>query len=142
MSVRGSVLAQREGTGPFGSAIETVDLDKSWEGLHFLLSGSKEPSSHPEGFLVGHSSLPNTGEAEVFHYRVAQVRAINEALQRCTPEVLQQRYDGRLMREFNVYPACEWGVADCEYLLEYYERLRQFVARHAAEQNELLVVIC
>jgi hypothetical protein len=119
-----------------------LDLDKSWHGLHFLLSGTKDGGTEPQHFLLGEQTLPDTGEAEVFHYRAAQVRETDRILQASTPETLRKRFDGRQMRELDIYPAGEWDQAMLDYLLANFDDLRVFVAQQAAAGNELLVVLC
>ena len=142
MGVRASILASKPGQSRTGPTIESFDLDKTWHGLHFLLSGSAESVPGPGGFLLNGEQVENTGEAEVYLQGPSQVAAFNQLLTQVPPRTLLERYDPARMKALDIYPDTEWDQQDFDYLLEYYNRLRPFVHRHADAGHELLVLIC
>jgi Domain of unknown function (DUF1877) len=127
-------------------AFADLEIDKSWHGIHFLLTGTAWEGDAPLNFIatggeeVGDVDL-GYGPARVF--KSAEVKAIAAALAPLTAEVLKKRFDPSLMTRLEIYPTI-WDrphEADdnLEYLLESYEQLRAFVAG-AAENDEGLIV--
>ena len=46
------------------------------------------------------------------------------------------------MKALELYPALDWNHGDFDNLLDYVDRLRAFVRRHAELGHELTVLIC
>jgi hypothetical protein len=133
-------LALAEGEG------ESTDLDKSWHGIHYLLTGTAWEGDEPLNFLVA-GGRP-VGDIDVGYgpARVlssAETRVAHHALARLTEDDLRARFNPADMMKKEVYPEI-WDRSPEEddtlgYLLEYVETLKSFLAQ-AVERNQGLVV--
>jgi len=133
------------GRGTFTGAHDELSLDKAWHGVHYLLSGSPEPTAAPLGQAVlGGTEIGDDfsgyGEARVFD--PSQVAEISEAL--AAPETeraVVERYDPARMSELQIYP---FGWEDEEdnrdWVLVSFRDLRGFYADAAA--NGWAIVTC
>ena len=119
-----------------------MDMDKTWHGLHFLLSGSADPVHGAAGFLLNGEEVEEVGDADVYIHTAAEVAEFSKLLTATTARDLLDRYDSRQMKALELYPKLDWDQGDFDYLLEYYNRLRPFVQCHADLGNELMVIIC
>jgi hypothetical protein len=132
----------------FGGATnghEELEIDKSWHGIHFLLTGNAWEGSLPLGFIVsgGEEVGDDLGYGPARALRSEAVRQIDAALEPLSREELGSRFDAPRMTEQEVYP---FGWSDdpdgeLEYLLEYYGELREFVRRTAERGHGLLVYL-
>ena len=132
------VLAEGEGL--------STDLDKSWQGIHYLLTGTSWEGDKPLNFLVaGGRSVGDIdvgyGPARVLSS--AETRAAHEALAQLTEDDLRVRFNPADMMKKEIYPEI-WDRSPEEddtlgYLLEYTRTLRGFLAQ-AVERKQGLVV--
>ena len=111
-------------------------------GVHFLLSGSTEPIHGPAGFLLNGEAVEDDGDAEVYLHAAEEVAAFDLLLTATTARELIDRYDPKRMKALELYPALDWNHGDFDNLLDYVDRLRAFVRRHAELGHELTVLIC
>ena len=124
---------------------EEMDIDKSWNALHFLLTGTGMDGEFPENFLI--LGGDEVGDIDVGYgparaIMANQVHMIHELLQSTSTEELMSRYDAEKMMAENVYPEIWTSGADAEnreYTSEFYKELKQFIA--AAASRNLGVVI-
>lgn len=142
MGTRATIHALQPAAPLTGPILDTLELDKAWHGVHFLLSGSRDGGSGIEGFLLSGDQIEEAGDAEVFYHSPQNVAAFAELLHQTPPSLLRERFNGDRMDALNIYPESRWSQAALDYLIEYYERLREFVSKHALEANALIVVIC
>jgi len=125
---------------------QICDLDKTWHGLHHLLSGgSFEDSTFPEGWIVEHGQPVGDldlgyGPARVFH--AEQAAAIARLLEDTPPEILAARFDPEKMDRLQIYPDA-WQRDDhaLPWLLETYRPLRSFTAATRDRGHGLMVVL-
>jgi hypothetical protein len=122
-----------------------LDVDKSWHGLHFLLTGSAWEGTFPLNFIAsgGQEVGDDLGYGPARGLTGGEVQQIDAALQELPPAELVQRFDADRMTELEIYP---FGWAhdpdgEREYLLEYYTDLRAFVRRTAERGDALLVYL-
>jgi hypothetical protein len=141
MGIRATIHALRPETQLTGPFLDTLELDKAWHGIHYLLCGSGEGGSGIEGFLLNGHRIEEGGDAEVFYHSPQNVTAFAELLYHSPANLLRQRFNGDHMDTLNIYPESRWNQTALDYLIEYYERLREFASKHALEENALLVVI-
>lgn len=122
-------LLERVGEGD-DSANPTIDLDKSWHAIHFMLTGDAWGGAPPlVNAVMGGTEL---GEEEVGgpvrYLTHEEVRAVADALTDIKPEDLGGRYDPARLEKADIYPNI-WerdGADALEYVLGYYELLRDF----------------
>lgn len=122
-----------------------VDIDKSWDGILFLLTGQNVANTdHPlakvlfSGQLIDEEQDMGYGPA---HYLTPeQVKELNQQIATITIADLKQKYDPKRMEEMEVYPTIWESEGDeaFDYLSEYFKELQQ-VYSNAAENNEAII---
>ena len=122
-----------------------LDIDKSWHGLHFLLTGSAWEGSFPLNFIVagGQEVGDDLGYGPARGLTSTEVAQVDAALEPLTSDELGQRFDAQRMTELQIYP--DGWTHDPEgergYLLDFYADLRAFVHRTAGQGHALLVYL-
>jgi hypothetical protein len=119
-----------------------VDIDKSWEGIIFLLTGQRFATDHPlvrvlfSGQLIDEEQDLGYGPA---HYLTSEeVVSINEEISALTGDWLKEGFDAERMMQLEVYPAI-WKDDDAfEYLADGFSTLRQTYAE-AAKNGEAVI---
>jgi hypothetical protein len=136
-------LAHR--AGPGGAKREVLSLEKAWHGVHYLLAGTREPG--PElrsqavlgGVELGDDPEGFSGYGPARYFRSARVRELSEALHR--PEVEAEaaaRFDLAKMTQLQIYPGWRAGDQDKQWLMDAFQRLRDFYSS-AATQGRAIV---
>ena len=122
---------------------EHTYLDKSWHGIHYLLTGSDWAGEPPLNFLVsgGRAVEIDDEDARVLDSR--KVQELNEALAGIDEAYLRRRFNPAEMMRLNIYPTI-WDrdpVKDDTfgYCLEYFQILQAYIAK-AAERRLGIVV--
>ena len=108
------------------------DADKSWHGIHYLLTGSAERGSFPLNFIM--EGGQQVGDEEVGYgpariFTPSETAEIDAALSGFTEQSLRDRYDGRAMDKAKVYPQI-WGRETEDnfcYAWESFLALREFI---------------
>jgi Domain of unknown function (DUF1877) len=131
-----------------GEKREVLSLEKAWHGVHYLLTGAAEPGpelrsqavlggvelgSDPEGF---------SGYGPARYFRAAQVRELSEELRR--PEVESEavaRFDPAKMSQLQIYPGWRAGEQDKEWLMDAFQRLRDFYSSAAAQGRAIITCL-
>mgnify|MGYP003581422094 CR=1 FL=1 len=109
-----------EGDGDF------LDVDKSWHGIHFLLTGSAWEGDAPLKWVV----LAPTEIGEDVGYGPArilkppEVAEVSKALVPITVDQLRVRYDCEVMNKSEIYPQ-GWAHDDADYILGNFEDLKK-----------------
>lgn len=130
-----------------GGKHEMLSLEKAWHGVHYLLAGTVEPG--PElrsqavlgGVELGDDPEGFAGYGPVRYFRAAQVRELSEELHR--PEVESEaaaRFDPARMSRLQIYPGWRTGEPDKEWLMDAFQRLRDFYLSAAAQG--LAIITC
>jgi hypothetical protein len=130
------------------SAGEELDVDKAWQGIHFLLTGTALEGDPPLNFILGGGEW--LGDVDVGYgparaFKSHEVQAIAAALNGVPPESLRERFDPKTMMDDEVYPEI-WDRDPAEddtlgYLLHNYDDLRAFVRRRAERREGMLVYL-
>ena len=117
-----------------------IDLDKAWEPLHFLLTGTAMEGKEPACFLA--SGGEELGDEDLGYTSIRaltpdQVAAFDRHLAALTTDELRRRFDVKRMVELRIYPKSRGKTTSDEetlkHLLETFEELRLFVRETAAE---------
>lgn len=88
--------------GPFE---EVLDLDKSWNILHYLFTGHSDAASAPgDALLSGEPIGRDLGYGPLRAHDVAETRAFRDFLEPLTTERLVGRMDFKQMASLRVYP--------------------------------------
>lgn len=127
-----------------------VDLDKAWNCLHYLLTGTPRDGEGPLAFLlkggtaVGDEDLGGMGPARVF--TPGELNVIADALLPVTRQTLVARFDLKKLEALDVYPG-RWSELNLrsDYDLGYYfgpfEELKRVLERGRAERLGMIVWI-
>ncbi|MBS1667629.1 MAG: YfbM family protein [Bacteroidetes bacterium] len=121
-----------------------VDIDKSWDGIVFLLTGQGIANAeHPllrvlfSGQIIDEEQDLGYGPA---HYLTPeQVAELNNQIAKITIADLKQKYDPKKMTELEVYPTI-WDEGDqaFAYLSEYFVTVQQ-VYFEATKNGEAII---
>jgi len=131
--------------GSYPELPRSLDLDKAWHLIHFLLTGEAWGGDGPLGQVVlGGKELPDT-DAGCGPFRTLdpqEVREISEALASPDAQSLWLRFDPASAEAAQIYPQ-GWVGDDIEreYGCQNYEALRLFFAASAADGDALLMYI-
>jgi hypothetical protein len=129
-----------EGFGPFAE----LDVDKAWHGIHFLLTGSQWEGEPPLDFIVNGGKRigdEDVGYGPARGFSPSEVKLVAAALSTIGPEQFAGRYNAEALARAKIYPEI-WmrdGDEARDYLVTYFDELRDFVIG-AAESGEALVV--
>ena len=128
---------------------EAGDIDKSWHGIHFLLTGSAEEGNPPLDFLLGGGA--DVGDEDVGYgparaFTSAETRAIAIALAALSDDELRRRFAPDAMMKAGIYPEI-WDRDPSDddtlgYLMEYVKVIRDTLATVTARGHGLLVYLC
>ena len=120
-----------------------INIDKSWEGILFLLTGQGlKKNNHPlmrvlfSGQNVDENMDLGYGPAE--YLTPEQVKEIDAQLSKITIEELTEKFDPERMTELRVYPNI-WQEEDIVYYLLAYFREVQLLYSTAAENSEAII---
>lgn len=122
------------------------DIDKSWDGIIYLLTGQNSSSGHPLAKLFFSEQLidkdQDLGTGPAHYLLPAQVQELHAALGGIQPGALKERFDAAAMTAAGVYPGNAWqeeGTDD--YLAEYFELVQEVLATAAARGEALITFI-
>jgi hypothetical protein len=126
----------------------STDLDKSWHGIHYLLTGTAWEGLPPLNFLVAGGREVGTldvgyGPARVF--TAAETRAVRDALSKLGDDDLRARFNAADMMKREIYPGI-WDRSPEEddtlgYLLEYLRILRGYLSQAVDQEHGLVVYL-
>jgi Domain of unknown function (DUF1877) len=89
-----------------GSLGALGDMEKTWHGVHYLLTGTAWEGEAPLNFLLagGKEVDIEVGQAPVLTHTSAETRAIATALAALSDAELRARYDPAEMMRLEIYP--------------------------------------
>jgi Domain of unknown function (DUF1877) len=116
---------------------ESLDFDKEWHAVHFLLTKSGGATDNPLSLLIGnHPEVgPDHGYGAAWLAPAEALAAFHDALAIESNEALVAAYDSAAMVAEDVYIAetlHEEGEEALGFLLQHVDRLRVFAARGKA----------
>jgi hypothetical protein len=123
-----------------------LELDKSWEGLFYLLTGfsiDKHQSAKPplSWVILSHQIIDeeqDLGNGPAHYLTPSQVQLVSDALSSVSEEDLRLKYDSATMMQLAVYPQI-WNEEDAlPYLVDYFNKLKPFYEK-AANQGEAII---
>ena len=140
-SLAGAILDEASGE----DLPDVLQLDKAWNGIHWLLALDQGQTNAPESKLIygGTEIGQDVGYGPGRYLTPAEVRAAAGGLAKISRDVLVKRYNPREMDDAGVYPSM-WSDEPQEglrWLLESYDRLAPFVQDAASKGNALLTFV-
>ncbi len=126
-----------------------IDVDKSWEGLFFLLTGkSLATAKEASAPLVWTLTPPNEidpdqdiGYGPATYTTSEQTKEISSALNKISTDDLRGRYNGQLMMEMGIYPEVWNDIDSLEYLMEEFNSMKDFYNKATAENQAVIFFI-
>jgi len=123
------------------------DVDKAWQAIHYLLTGTAEPTDSLLGFLYsGGTTIKDTdvGYGPPRAYTSAQVASVAAELSALDRDTLYRRYKPKEMDEQDVYPQI-WardGEEGFDYAWQHFEGLRSLLTEAHRRRQGVLVFHC
>lgn len=135
------VLKPLRDAGAFGEDPDVLELDKSWHTLHYLITGSAEPTDSALGraILGGKEIGPDLGYGPARLLTAPEVQETARALSQVSPADLTQRFDLTKMSAAGIHACHDDG--ELALALEYFERLKPFYAESAVRGSAMLSYI-
>jgi hypothetical protein len=128
-----------------GSLGALGDMEKSWHGVHYLLTGTAWEGEPPLNFLLagGREVDIEVGQAPARTHTGAETRAIATALAAVSDDELRARYDPAEMMRLEIYPEI-WdrgSEQDRDVLFDSIASLRRLLDIVVARGYGLMVTI-
>lgn len=104
-----------------------LDIDKSWHGIHFLLTGSAKEGDAPLSWVI-FAPLALGDDAGCGPARLLapeQVDELSKALAPITPDKVKKKCNWQAMNDAEIYPQ-NWRDGDEDYLGENFASLKRF----------------
>lgn len=126
-----------------------LDIDRSWEAIHYLLCGDIADGNPPLGYVVPMTSDKGIefGSFGAFSLRAEQVAEALEAMSELDEAQLRLRYNFHAMVEEEVYPLEQGVVTDEDedaffaFMLQHFNEIRRFFGQVAAEGKGIIFYI-
>ena len=127
----------------------SMDIDKAWGGILYLLTGSPFASGRPEDEVDSLNRIffsaqffdedIDVGYGPAHYLTPEQVAGIHRKIASLTEADLKAHYDPEAMsEEEELYPSLDWDDEDFEYLYSHFQALQSFFAT-AASRGEAIV---
>jgi Domain of unknown function (DUF1877) len=123
----------------------SVDIDKAWHGIHWLLTGSEAPTAEtPSDVIFGGEPFgEDLGYGPARLLSIEGVGRVAQVLERVDADALRVRMDPAAMQRAGVYPEI-WDEEDVldEYLLPALRQLRIFYDTAAKAGQAVIQTLC
>jgi Domain of unknown function (DUF1877) len=129
----------------------SLDLEKTWHGLHFLLTGDSVGSPPHSWVIFGNYSVGGDDNQLLYGYSFIglryllpdEVSTVAKLLTSITVEDLKANFLPKVMQEVSIYPDI-WtrdGEDALNWLLGYYPYLVSFYQKAASEKKAVLMYV-
>ena len=125
-----------------------LDIDKSWQLIHFLLCKNTENGKPPMGYVVPMSDENELdfgySDARIFYLTKQQVKEASDYLNSLSDDTLKNMYDFKEMQENGVYPIDknEPDTGLYEYIYFYLTAVRKFFLQTAEKEYAIIFSVC
>ena len=127
----------------------SMDIDKAWGGILYLLTGKAFASGSPEDEVDSLNRIffsaqffdedMDVGYGPAHYLTPEQVAGINRKIASLTEADLKSHYDPEAMnKEKKLYPSLDWNEKIFDYLYFHFQALQSFFAT-AASKGEAIV---
>ncbi|WP_322903525.1 YfbM family protein [Paenibacillus campi] len=122
-----------------------LDIDKSWQAIHFMLCNRLDNGTPPQGYVVPMISeqFLEFGQYGAFYLLPEQVQQASVFLQSLTEAELSKLYHFDVLAEAQIYPIYEGdnGAEFFEYVAEYVQQIQSFYAETVLKQQGIIFYI-
>ena len=120
-----------------------IDIDQSWDGIVFLLTGkSFENNTHPLAKVLSSEQLideeQDLGYGPAQYVSAEQVKELHEQIATISTDELRTRFNANKMKEANVFPDVWENPDTVDYLIEYFETIKEVYA--LAHKNDEAII--
>ncbi|MEQ8787302.1 MAG: YfbM family protein [Pirellulaceae bacterium] len=118
----------------------SIDIDKAWHGIHFMLTGEKYDGTPPHSDVIFATSTvgDDVGYGPARYLTAPEVVAVADALRELPRDDFAKRYDAAALAANDIYPQVWNGDEDLDYLLSWYDTLRAYYLDAASKGNAML----
>ncbi len=115
-----------------------IDIDKSWQAIHYILTKDPWEGRVPESLVVlgGVEIGDDLGYGPGKYITPSEVKIVAAILKNLNHEKIRSEYDPEAYEEMEIYPSGIWQeekMEAIEYVLSYLEPLSKFYERAAKE---------
>jgi len=136
---------QKKGFYDFSEEVKTVYIDKTWEAMGFILTGSCGRSDHllseiidPIGKIVTHKD--QYMEEFVSFNDPEKVKLISKELESISTDAFRKLFEQRDLQKNNIYPNIWTGSEEnFHYLLDCFNQIKDLY-KSASAQNEYVFI--
>lgn len=126
-----------------------IDIDKSWEGLFFLLTSKSLATAEEASPPLAWTLTPpqeidpdqDMGYGPATYTTIEQTKEVNQALNKISVDELRNKYNGTLMMEMGIYPEIWDENESLEYLIEDFNKVKDFYDKATAENQAVIFFI-
>ncbi len=126
-----------------------IDVDKTWEGLFFVLTGQSLETAEKADTPLLWTLSPlqiidpdlDMGYGPATYSTVEQTKEVSTAINRISIEEVKNRFNGEVMMEMGIYPNSWVDNESLEFLIENFILLKDFYNRAAAEGQAVIIFI-
>ena len=144
-----AVLLKQDYFTPEGirSAENIYDIDKSWDGIIYLLTGkNSSDTSSPLSRLMFSNRLidkqQDLGTGPAHYLLPEEVMELHEQIKDIQPLSLKATFDAAAMKELGVYPNNVWDEEEVDdYLIEYFETVQEIFAVAAKNEEAIITLL-
>lgn len=124
-----------------------MDVDKSWEGLFFMLTGKSLATADEALTPLSWTLMPpqvidpmqNLGYGAATYTNVDQTKEVSRALNKIELDEYKSRFNGQRMMEMEIYPEIWNDQNSLEYLSGSFSSLKEFY-NAAAEKGQAIII--
>ncbi len=124
---------------PIEDSEDFLDIDKSWHGIHFLLTGDVWEGAPPERDVIlgGEALGEDVGYGPARFLSTEEVKNVHNYLSTLESNTLKENYNPEELEKNEIYPN-GWGEEDYDYLAGYFEDLKKFYEK-ASNENKMVI---
>lgn len=111
---------------PIDDSDDFLDIDKSWHGIHFILTGDIWEGAPParDVILGGEAVGKDVGYGPARFLSIEDVKNVHSYLLKIESNFIKENYNSEELGKNEIYPE-GWGAEDYDYLTGYFEDLKK-----------------
>ena len=123
-----------------------LDLDKSWDGINYILTGEiiggleKEPNELQRALFSFQilDEEQDLGYGPAQYLSSSQVKETYSELEKITDDVLKSKINGSEMNKIGIYPEIWTESESHEFLVDSFKKFKEFYKK-ASENNQAII---
>ncbi|MGG1554980.1 YfbM family protein [Paenibacillus ferrarius] len=122
----------------------SLDIDKAWHAIHFLLNESAWEGQHPFfNVILGGTKLgDDLGYGPARYLTSEEVKEVALSLSSLSENEIRNRFNPEKMKESDIYPSIEWSEQDdLEYVFSYYKEVKKYYLEASENNSAMLLYI-